>query len=226
MKPRRIATPLTDDEYETLASALDDNSPFDVEGLLGVLHAVSVAPSLVPPSTWLHVVLPDGMAGLDARGAQEFLGLVMRLYNDVLDGVTSRRPIMPHADDEAGCDAFAAGFVAGAEADPEWTGDDDHWSWTAWAAYLAGKRELVDPTILRQLDGDPDARPTLREKMAFMVLAANETFLTVRRAALGELTPTAPPSTKARVGRNEPCPCGSGKKYKRCCIDGGAAVTH
>jgi hypothetical protein len=22
-----------------------------------------------------------------------------------------------------------------------------------------------------------------------------------------------------RVGRNEPCPCGSGKKYKRCCAD-------
>ena len=22
---------------------------------------------------------------------------------------------------------------------------------------------------------------------------------------------------KKRVGRNEPCPCGSGKKYKKCC---------
>jgi tetratricopeptide (TPR) repeat protein len=22
-----------------------------------------------------------------------------------------------------------------------------------------------------------------------------------------------------KVGRNEPCPCGSGKKYKRCCLD-------
>jgi len=22
---------------------------------------------------------------------------------------------------------------------------------------------------------------------------------------------------KKKVGRNEPCPCGSGKKYKRCC---------
>jgi len=22
-----------------------------------------------------------------------------------------------------------------------------------------------------------------------------------------------------KVGRNEPCPCGSGKKYKRCCAD-------
>ena len=24
---------------------------------------------------------------------------------------------------------------------------------------------------------------------------------------------------RQRVGRNEPCPCGSGKKYKKCCID-------
>lgn len=22
-----------------------------------------------------------------------------------------------------------------------------------------------------------------------------------------------------KVGRNEPCPCGSGKKFKRCCIN-------
>jgi len=26
-----------------------------------------------------------------------------------------------------------------------------------------------------------------------------------------------PRSTAPKVGRNEPCPCGSGKKYKRCC---------
>ena len=25
-----------------------------------------------------------------------------------------------------------------------------------------------------------------------------------------------------RVGRNEPCPCGSGKKFKRCCYTGPA----
>lgn len=23
----------------------------------------------------------------------------------------------------------------------------------------------------------------------------------------------------AKVGRNDPCPCGSGKKYKRCCLE-------
>ncbi len=27
----------------------------------------------------------------------------------------------------------------------------------------------------------------------------------------------APISTGPRVGRNAPCPCGSGKKFKRCC---------
>ena len=24
---------------------------------------------------------------------------------------------------------------------------------------------------------------------------------------------------KNKVGRNDPCPCGSGKKYKKCCLD-------
>jgi hypothetical protein len=24
---------------------------------------------------------------------------------------------------------------------------------------------------------------------------------------------------KAKIGRNDPCPCGSGKKYKKCCLD-------
>lgn len=24
---------------------------------------------------------------------------------------------------------------------------------------------------------------------------------------------------KEKTGRNDPCPCGSGKKYKKCCLD-------
>jgi hypothetical protein len=27
----------------------------------------------------------------------------------------------------------------------------------------------------------------------------------------------APPASERKVGRNDPCPCGSGKKYKHCC---------
>ncbi|MGE3189469.1 MAG: SEC-C metal-binding domain-containing protein [Vicinamibacterales bacterium] len=28
---------------------------------------------------------------------------------------------------------------------------------------------------------------------------------------------TEPYRAPPKVGRNEPCPCGSGKKYKKCC---------
>lgn len=31
------------------------------------------------------------------------------------------------------------------------------------------------------------------------------------------LTPHKPMTAENKVGRNDPCPCGSGKKYKKCC---------
>jgi len=31
------------------------------------------------------------------------------------------------------------------------------------------------------------------------------------------LNPSEPRKAEAKVGRNEPCPCGSGKKHKKCC---------
>ena len=45
----------------------------------------------------------------------------------------------------------------------------------------------------------------------------NELRQELRRADLPLLHPSAlePP---VKVGRNDPCPCGSGKKYKKCCL--------
>ena len=31
------------------------------------------------------------------------------------------------------------------------------------------------------------------------------------------LNPSVPKIAEKKVGRNDPCPCGSGKKYKKCC---------
>jgi preprotein translocase subunit SecA len=33
----------------------------------------------------------------------------------------------------------------------------------------------------------------------------------------GPSKPNQPVLAKKTVGRNDPCPCGSGKKYKKCC---------
>ena len=35
--------------------------------------------------------------------------------------------------------------------------------------------------------------------------------------AAQQLEKTRPVRTGPKVGRNDPCPCGSGKKYKQCC---------
>lgn len=32
-------------------------------------------------------------------------------------------------------------------------------------------------------------------------------------------------TTMAKIGRNDPCPCGSGKKQKRCCLEAPISVT-
>ena len=33
----------------------------------------------------------------------------------------------------------------------------------------------------------------------------------------GKVDPKGPPRKVVKIGRNDPCPCGSGKKYKKCC---------
>jgi len=33
-----------------------------------------------------------------------------------------------------------------------------------------------------------------------------------------KIVPTEKQLARGRVGRNRPCPCGSGRKFKRCCL--------
>lgn len=85
--------------------------------------------------------------------------------------------------------------------------------------------------LYHEHDEDPKMRPGLitpekREDiiahMAAELVGAYRYFR--RRRKSREHTAAAPASrrTTAKIGRNDPCPCGSGKKYKKCC--GGATV--
>ena len=53
----------------------------------------------------------------------------------------------------------------------------------------------------------------------FGKLASSRRAEELALAAAGELHdgPAEPYRAPRKVGRNEPCPCGSGKKYKKCC---------
>jgi len=215
------STPLSENEYETLAEFLEAHSPFDTDGLLGVLHAVGVAPSMLPPSAWVPVVFPNGFGDRRAAEIQQLLGLLLRLHNEVLDALSDYEAMMPEADDVAACESVAAGYAAGAEIDPEWIGNDDRWTFASPLAYLGRRLDLVPLKMLADIERnlDPDPKVVLCRDMAAMVRAAKESFEKARRQALPPLVARNKSIPHDQhVGRNDPCPCGSGKKYKRCCI--------
>jgi uncharacterized protein len=54
------------------------------------------------------------------------------------------------------------------------------------------------------------------DKIADWVVILNEWRLANCQPMQG-IDPRVAPSPSKKVGRNEPCPCGSGKKYKKCC---------
>ena len=67
---------------------------------------------------------------------------------------------------------------------------------------------LIQEDTVRRLYFTVLARPVERKQVAQPVAATH-----------GEAAaqPAAPKKAVAKVGRNDPCPCGSGKKYKNCC---------
>lgn len=56
-------------------------------------------------------------------------------------------------------------------------------------------------------------RQTHRERSLFRFDESDRRWFFVEGAA----RKSAPVVREARTGRNDPCPCGSGKKYKKCC---------
>jgi hypothetical protein len=209
--PSLHTRPLTDDEFEELAALLDRQSPLNTDGLFGVLHAVAVAPSVIVPSTWLPIVLPEGIE--QGRSVE----LLLRMHNEVLDALNHGEGYVPPDDDVEACVSFAGGYAAAATLDPQWIGDADRWTFASPIAYLAERRDLVPPDALAKFDATPDTKDVIRRYLAATVVTTHKTFVEARRASLAQQHHA--PAHSPRIGRNDPCPCGSGKKFKRCCID-------
>lgn len=211
--------PISEGEYLELSMWLQEASPFDLDGVFGLLHAVAVAPRLIPPSSWLSVLVPDRIETQERADIERILGKLLRLFAEVQDAVIQRQTMMPDADSVTACESFAAGYVAGAALDPEWLGDSGRWSFAAPVAYLAGRLDLVPTETISKIEREfsPDPKMVLRRDLATLVGAAAESFQKLRKAAVRAMSVTSAPSA-SKVGRNDPCPCGSGRKYKRCCL--------
>lgn len=207
--------PLSDEEYDLLADYLDEFGALDMQQLIGLFNAVAVAPSMMPPSTWLPIVLPDGpRANFTADQTRALVDLLLRQYNDVVTAFQVDAVVSPPPEEEEACVQFASGFVAGAELDPAWIEDETHRSLLAPFAYLCDRHDLVSPEDLEEYAANPNIRSVLCNELGELVADAYDFF---RNS--GAIAPAQTPIRREgpRVGRNDPCPCGSGKKFKKCC---------
>jgi uncharacterized protein YecA (UPF0149 family) len=188
-----------------LSATLEDSRGRPLWWVRGYLAALASQPSLATPSRWLGKVLP-------ASGTEpETIDAIFQLYNATLDAVAEDPDLVcPMVSDVEATTAFCKGYVDAATSDPEWVPARRAVDALGLIMMLAGEVDLgatASPDELGSL------QETTREKLPELLLHIHEALAPVRL----ELARRGTPRPKPRVGRNEPCPCGSGKKYKRCC---------
>ena len=84
------------------------------------------------------------------------------------------------------------------------------------AAVLTTKREVIVAHLWKWAGEDPDVGAVLTHWFGPHWQGGRRT-LDRPRATVTPRAPERVVQDMTRVGRNDPCPCGSGQKYKRCC---------
>jgi uncharacterized protein len=222
------AESLSDEDLERLERFLGhigNERAMSVEELDGFFCALVAGPDLVMPSEYLDEVwggeLPDENAFASEEAASEIVGLMMRHWNSIIAEFEQEQVYGPlyDAPDERGVPGrrWARGFMRGARMrwrqwQPMFT--DENEGQVVMIAVVAGEVDPAWPTAPLADEQAQDLRITLAAGAA----RAYRHFATERRRA-ERVRREAKTLRRAepKVGRNEPCPCGSGKKYKQCC---------
>ena len=228
-----MSAALTDAEYDRLDGMLSrfrNQRAMNLETLDGFFAALICCPDTVPPSEYLAEIWGGEMADEDAfateQDLQDFLGLVMRHWNAVVHTLHSGGVFLPLLlEDEHGvahANDWAQGFMRGvAFRSEEWLelfDDEEHGG--ALVPILALAHEHHPDPEMRPYDTPIDAER--REQLIVFAAAAVPAIYRYfaphrRRAAHSAKESASYRRAMPKIGRNDPCHCGSGKKYKHCC---------
>jgi uncharacterized protein len=202
----RLETLLAQPPYDKTALRPDE--------LDGMVHALAIGPDAFPAdAAWIAVALDD-KPGMPAAHDPELLDLLSRFGAQLRDDVRAGQAkplIFPlrrgRLDYRSWCEGFLIGVNA-AESDWFSYGEPEDFD------ELLGPIELLaqthpPPTRMspeqwrkRVLEAEASLPASLERLRAFWAIV-REPPATIRREG-------------AKVGRNDPCPCGSGRKFKQC----------
>jgi uncharacterized protein len=225
-----LFAPLNDEEFEYLDDFLLERIEDDAdthgkdEGVLGISEldglftAIVSGPMMIPPSLWISAVWGD--FELEWESGEEFekmFSLMTRHMNGIVSTLMEQpgsfEPVFLSGgqNDSLIVDEWCEGYARGiALAASEWEMDGPDMK-VLLAPILAFTEQAGWPAHdfkgarLRKLQNA--ITPNVREIHAYWLQrrSVESTSQPIRRDA-------------ERVGRNDPCPCGSGKKYKKCCL--------
>ena len=234
MKAFEQHEPLTDAELNRLGVLLENikgGQAMNLEELDGFFSALIAGPEVVPPSEYLPEIfggeMSETVAFKDLDQANDIMGLLMRHWNTIAATLHKDDVYLPILlEDENGVcmgNDWARGFMRGTEyAHDAWgelINDEEHAG--AVIPILALYHEHDEDPEMRPEPISPERRETIIIGMAAGLVGAYRYFRPERQHTAN----AAATSTRGgvrKIGRNQPCPCGSGKKYKRCC--GGTTV--
>jgi uncharacterized protein len=227
---QKLDQPLSDFEFDRLEMILGrlrgDDLIRTLEGVDGFFAALLCSPSQVPPSEYLPEIWgeelseQEGLSSLEHVG--ELVGLLTRHWNVIARCFSSGEIFVPLLlKDErgiAGGNDWAQGFLRGMDMRRD--------EWGSLFEDEEGAAAMLPIFMLAyEHDPDPEMRPEPipEEKrddlFTLLVVSVNRIY---RRFEKERRSESIGQWARAKTGRNEPCPCGSGRKYKRCC--GGVTV--
>ena len=228
---------LSDVEIEELDQFLLDaerlEESMDISTLDGYLTAIVCGPATIMPSEWLRWVW-DMKKGEDSPEfenqvqAQRILELLMRHMNSINqtlnDAPEHYEPLLMenpnNGDPIPVIDEWCTGFMKGIALDSQ-----------GWLPVLTGMPQWVSTMILYGTEDGWDALKTknlsleehnaLAAGLADSVRHLHAFWMEQRRKQMaGGTRPNVvrrePIRNTTKVGRNDPCPCRSGKKFKHC----------
>jgi uncharacterized protein len=194
---------------------------------MATLHAIAIAPITLHPRQWLPKIwgsdqmMPSGefarqdqshprpgIPALQQHHCQPGKQPAGTLY-DVGNNPVSRKGVMTTLK------GWAYGFIEGMRL-----------CWHDWQPLLStkeGQAWFRPIGLLAEHDFSPDQdeltkTPARRAKLALQIpdaiVAMHAFWIPQRLAAAQEIIAKA---SAPKVGRNDPCPCGSGQKFKKCC---------
>ena len=222
---------LSEAEIDMLAQRLASNpnpEALSLEAVDGLFCALIASPRAVMPHEYLPVILGGtlGEAGVlgELADVQELMGLLMRYWNSIAHDFEHETVHLAYVE-VSGVDGiqgrtWARGYMRGTRLATE-----------GWNRIFMDDSEglvLTIPIAAGEVDPEWPKEPMTPERndelLQSMLAGAARAYRYFREDRIAYARAAARPEpyerTGPKVGRNEPCPCGSGKKYKRCC--GGA----